>query len=554
MQRAKWRISALVVVGLAVAGASAAEPPADEAAPPPAPLETELPPPRPETDPPGPPPPRCLDPCEVLEGPMFSDHSLAAELDAPEPDLCDRPLPINLATALRLSDARPLIVAAAQATVQLEAARLLQARLLWVPSINTGVSFYQHAGIDQLQIGPSIVNSRQQFVAGTGATAYFATTDAIFAPLAARQVLRASQYDVQAAKNNALLATARAYFDVQQARGQYAGMLDAVAKGRELVRRIDALAKGLAPPIEGDRARTLLAELEQAAASALEQWRVSSATLTRVLRLDPAAVVIPVEPPHLLVTLISPAQPVDDLVMIGLTNRPELAAQQALVQATLQQLRQERMRPLIPSLILYGGSDPDRLMNIGYFASGVAGAGNPSSIRADLSAQAVWELRNLGAGNIARVRERRAQNQLALIELFNVQDTVAAEVAQAHAQLISAAMRYQQAETGLKEALTSYAGNLKGMSETIRFGDVLQLVNRPQEVVASLQQLQQAYLNYFATSADYNRAQFRLFHATGYPARILACERPPGEPEPVDTRRPEYLPPVRAPEPCRCPP
>ena len=39
----------------------------------------------------------------------------------------------------------------------------------------------------------------------------------------------------------------------------------------------------------------------------------------------------------------------DSLIPIGLTNRPELAARQALVQATLAKLKQERMRPLIPS-------------------------------------------------------------------------------------------------------------------------------------------------------------------------------------------------------------
>jgi len=34
-------------------------------------------------------------------------------------------------------------------------------------------------------------------------------------------------------------------------------------------------------------------------------WRISSARPTRVLRLNPSAVVVPLEPPHLLLTLIS---------------------------------------------------------------------------------------------------------------------------------------------------------------------------------------------------------------------------------------------------------
>ena len=83
----------------------------------------------------------------------------------------------------------------------------------------------------------------------------FAVTDAIFRPLAARQELRAREFDLQAARNDALLAVAVAYFDVQEARGKYAGTLDTVAKANELVNRITGLSKGLIPEIEVDRAR-----------------------------------------------------------------------------------------------------------------------------------------------------------------------------------------------------------------------------------------------------------------------------------------------------------
>ncbi len=65
-------------------------------------------------------------------------------------------------------------------------------------------------------------------------------------------------------------------------------MTDSIAKGRDLVKRVESLAKGLAAPDEIDRARTLLAELEQTSESNEQQWRVASARLTRVLRLNPA--------------------------------------------------------------------------------------------------------------------------------------------------------------------------------------------------------------------------------------------------------------------------
>src|SRR5262249_59009311 len=114
---------------------------------------------------------------------------------------------------------------------------------------------------------------------------------------------------------------------------------------RDLTRRTRELGKDLVPAVEEDRTLTLLADLEQLAASAREDWRTASAELARLLRLNPAATVVPLEPPHLQVTLISPQQPVDLLIPIGLTSRPELASQQALVRAALERLRHDPPPP-----------------------------------------------------------------------------------------------------------------------------------------------------------------------------------------------------------------
>ena len=169
---------------------------------------------------------------------------------------------------------------------------------------------------------------------GGGATLYFGITDAIFRPLADRQVLAARESDLQTARDGALLAVAMAYFDVPQARGTLAGTLDAVAKAKLLVPKTAGLAKDLVAGIEVDRARALLFDLRQQVAASRADWRITSARLTRVLRLNPGAVVVPMEPPHLQVSLISPGFGVADLVPVGLTNRPELASQRALVQAS----------------------------------------------------------------------------------------------------------------------------------------------------------------------------------------------------------------------------
>jgi len=218
---------------------------------------------------------------------------------------------------------------------------------------------------------------------------------------------------------------------------------------------------------------------------------------------------------------------VDELIPVALTNRPELAAQQALVQATLQRLRQERIRPVVPSVLLRGAA----LNPAGTLAGGAFGGGRNEfmgnfSARNDLDLQVLWELQNLGFGNRARVHERQSEHQQSLLELFRTQDLVAAQVAQAYAQAQSAAARAGVAEGGLRDALESVEKNFEGLTQR-KVGNVIVLVIRPQEAVAAVQALGRAYNRYYGAIADYNRAQFRLYRAMGHPAQLLADQAAP---------------------------
>jgi outer membrane protein TolC len=471
---------------------------------------------------------------------------LQIDLDAPPLSVTppgvsanDKSLPINLPTALQLAGVRPIDIAVASQQIRLAAAQLEQARVLWLPTIYLGTDYFHHDGQIQDTAGNVIGNSHGSFMLGAAPYAVFALSDAIFAPLAARQMLSARASTMQTARNDSLLAVAEAYFNVQQARGVLAGAEDAARRSDELVRRAQQLLpSGVLPELEVLRARTQTSRNRQAIQSAYEHWRVASADLTRLLRLDASAVVAPLEPPHLRVTVVSADYPVDDLVRLGLTNRPELATQQALVQATLAQLRQERLRPLIPSILLRGASTPVT----GTLAGGLFGGGPGSDLskfdaRSDFDIQVLWQLQNLGLGNRALVRQRSSANQLALLELFRTEDRVAAEVAQAHAQAQSATSRVLDAEAEVRDAIESADKNLQGLGQTRAAGNVLILVVRPQEVVAAIEALGQAYTDFYGAVADYDRAQFRLYHALGHPAQLLSdsnCEpqggerRPPG--------------------------
>src|SRR5439155_3039852 len=72
--------------------------------------------------------------------------NLPTALDEPP---CAKPLPINLPTALQLAGVRPLDIALAGQRVQVAAAQLQRARVLWLPTVYLGIDYFRHDG--QLQ-------------------------------------------------------------------------------------------------------------------------------------------------------------------------------------------------------------------------------------------------------------------------------------------------------------------------------------------------------------------------------------------------------------------
>ncbi|OJW23029.1 MAG: hypothetical protein BGO49_28260 [Planctomycetales bacterium 71-10] len=496
-------------------------------------VEAELPPALPAA-PPG---------AAAPSGPAADLLTKGLELKAAPFEASDVRFPINLAAALKLSDARPLIVAAAQAGTWVAEAELTRAKLLWVPTVNLGFNYTRHdGGGPDFNKGIMTAPSVNFFYGGGGLTGTLHTADAVFQPLAARQTLNATHWNIQAAKNDALLRTADAYFRVHHYRGTYAGSLYTVERGKELASRVEALSGDLVPRVEVDRARNMLAELEQRSVVARQEWRVACADLTQVLRLDPRAVLDPLEHDHAQITLIDPGRTLDEMMPVALANRPELAAHQALVQAAMNQIRAEKWRPAVPNVLLNGFQTPYEQLQAGIFGLGPNASMDQWKGRADVSIQPLWQLEGMGIGNLARIKGARGRQSQAIIQFLMNQDAVAADVTRAQARVQSAAARIYQADRALRTAIITFNGNYEGLHQTTRLGNVLVLVNRPQEAVFALELLQVAFDEYFSTVADYNRSQFELFHALGYPARELAQLRPPGEAIPIELERPGFLP------------
>ncbi len=443
------------------------------------------------------------------------------------------PLPITLSSALTLTGANALDIQIADERVRTASAQLDRAKVLWLPNLNIGADYFRHDGQIQDIVGNVFTTSRSSLLLGAGPQAVVSTADAVFAPLAARQVARATQFDAQASRNDTTLSVAVAYFNVQQARGEVAGAAESLRRAEDLVARTEKLAPDLAPGLEINRARTEAARRRQAVETAYERWQVASADLTRLLRLQPGTLVEPAEEPSLAVALIDPAAPLDELVAIGLTHRPELASYQAVVQAALVRVKQEKRRVLYPTLAARGGGSNTPGLAGGYFGGGVNDFMGNFGPRFSVDLQAVWEVQNLGLGNRAQVREREADGRRALLELLRTQDVVTAEVVQAQAQAARAAKRVKAAEDGVANAAATAEKNLQGLGQTKRAGEQLILVFRPQEAVAAVAALDQAYRDYYQAVGDHNRAQFRLYRALGHPAQALCQVGRPVETRPA---------------------
>jgi outer membrane protein TolC len=424
------------------------------------------------------------------------------------------PLPIDLGTALAVSAGRNPRVSFAQERIREAYASLQAADAAWLPSLRTGFNYNKHEGRIQDVAGKIIDTSRGSIYSGMGAQAVgagspavpgiymnFQLRDALFNPRIAERTLAAQQRAGQATTNDILLETSLAYLDLLEA-VQTSAVADEIAdKASTLAELTGSFAKaGQGTEADSDRAQTELAARRIEALRSIENVRVSSARLTRLLSQDQCFTLVPEEPTLTPIDLVDVSSGLCELTAIGLSNRPELAESRYLVDVAVERLRREKAAPLLPSVLLgasYGG-------NLG----GLGGRMTNFGDRFDGDVAAYWEVRNLGLGeqagrNGAGSRLRQANNQR-----IQVMDQVAGEIAEAFAQVEVRKLQIETARSAITTAESSYRRN----SERIHQGEGL-----PIETLQSIQALDQARRLYVRTVADYNRAQFRLQRALGWP-------------------------------------
>jgi outer membrane protein TolC len=361
--------------------------------------------------------------------------------------------------------------------------------------------------------------------AGGGPSLAVGLSDAIFAPLAAKRLVFSRQADLQTARNDVVFTVSQAFFDLQGARGRLLGTGASIVRAELLVNFARGLAPSLIAPLEINRAQTELQSLRQTQQLAIRDWRVASARLAEVLLLEPETLLEPIEPPFLQVTLVPADQSLADLIPVALNNRPEIASRRELVAVATQVLREEKWRPLLPTLIVTSPATTTGLLAAGNFSAGANSSLNSSGGRIDIELAAVWQLQNGGVGNVGRIKQRRAEQELASVEFTRTVYRVKSEVSQAVARLQTARVRVVETEEGVRQAIESADKNFIGLRETTRpAGEILRLIVRPQEVVAAIIALNTAYEQYAAAVNEYNVAQFEVYRSLGQPAQWVTSQ------------------------------
>ncbi len=451
-----------------------------------------------------------------------------AKANAPEATIdSDTIEPIDWLTVIRLSGERDLDIGIARERLGMALAELEESRTLLLPSLYLGPNWIRHDGQAQLVDGKvRSISKSSLFLGGTaaggqgvtgpvpaggpaqvgGLTSIIRFSDAIYEPMAKRQVSESRRAGVIVAQQNALLKVSELYFDLQKAAGQVAIAREAASLSDGLVQVTQSFFDA-GTGLEADLRRSITERerRRQEVELRVAGLETVSAELTRMLRLNQASVLVPVEPPEFSLELVSPHISTDELITIGLTHRPELAESQAIVKATLAKLKQARMRPLIPSLAFrYSG---------GGFGGGPNGFFGDFNGRSDADVNLFWQIQGLGLADRAIKKRSEAENRAAALELMKTQDKVAADVAASHRQLLATIRRREIAEKAIPDAQASVEENF----EAIRQGAGLRGGIRAIETLQPIQALAQAELDLLESVVDENRAQVRLYYAVGQP-------------------------------------
>jgi outer membrane protein TolC len=423
-------------------------------------------------------------------------------------------LPIDLDSAMRLAASANPTIAIANEAIRLSQSEQLQARALLLPTLAAGLNYHEHDGTLQSSSGIIRDLDSRAFFVGAGAAAFATTTipgvriyahlgDAIFEPLAARQRVANRTYNASATCNSVMLDVAERYLALAAAEQRLAAAKLSDREFAEVARLTANFAKaGQGRTSDAERAQSESLLLRDEIDRQQEAVAVASADLVQILSLDPTVRLHSAGGGLSPIVLVSSDCSLDSLLKFARTNRPEVAAAWAAIEEARTRVRQEKVRPFLPLISVgvssgdYGGGSNLAGYSFDHFAG-----------RTDFDVLAVWNVQNLGIGNLARVRTSRAVVGEAIAEQQRILDRVSREVAEAFALIQAWRIEMESVLRQLDTASESFKLDL--MRARNIEGRPIELLNSARLLEASRQEAIQAVV-------EFNLAQFRLYVAIGY--------------------------------------
>src|SRR5262245_26370978 len=260
---------------------------------------------------------------------------------------------IDLPSALQLADRQNPEIAVARERINEALAVERRADALWLPNLEYGPLWMRHDGQIQRSTGEVITVSRSSLFIGGGWGLSLDISEAIFAPLAARQFTLAREAGAAGVAHGRLLDVALAYIDLLQIHALIQVSVETLQHAQHLQKITEDYEKfGKGAKADTARARTEAAIRDREELELQGQVAVSSARLVQLLQLPAEMVLRPVEPALVPIALIPEQTPLAELLVQALTNRPELAENRALINASLERWRAAKIAPLVPRLQL----------------------------------------------------------------------------------------------------------------------------------------------------------------------------------------------------------
>jgi outer membrane protein TolC len=419
---------------------------------------------------------------------------------------------VDFFAALQLAEAQNPNIGLSRQAIQEALAQQLQARSMLLPSVRAGANYRNHQGVLQTSSGKmEDVNSSSLYL-GNGVLAEAAGTtvipgvqvfahlgDGIFEPLAARQLVASRNFQAQATSNQILLEVAGRFLDLVRAEAELQALRQTEKDMDQAVQITRAFAKAKqGREADAMRAQTTALLLHSQTVRAEEDLLTAAAELARVLSLDPAIRLRAPSQSAVLLELVDARQDLGALLALAQAARPELAALSAEIARKQIQVRQERIRPFLPTVSLG--------FSAGSFGGGPTPAFGKFNNRTDVDLVAYWTLQNMGMGNRALQKERLSEQDQMTLERERMLNVIGREVADAQALVLSrwenldiARSRLVIAERAFQEDLKRIRGN----------------VGLPIELLNSLNRLASARVDAVRVLQEYNLAQMQLFVALG---------------------------------------